>query len=273
MLYLMGSLLLALGITVFIVSKIAGLLHAKKPEMDRVFIASLIGGIVAFITLAALIALVKDLDPVILLGVSVFSMLLVSSLAFKVINQMTWAGAITTNIANVALILITGTVALVVNDQKISTAVELVQNAFHTNTAVVENLAAGNSDALGVIQDTQKERQMKEQAMKAAEAEAAIDEDVDPTFREVDFLPAGTVKELEAKKNKVRKAPRFYTISLGEAGSAVGSTVRVKNSKGSIITGVLKSSGSSLTIEQRVSGGVATAQISRSNIEKLEVYR
>jgi len=115
MLYLIGSLLLALGITVFIVSKIAELMHAKKPDMERVLIASLIGSIAAFITLVALSALVKDLDQNILLGVSVFSMLLVSSLAFKVINQMSWAGAITTNIANVALVLITGTAAIVLN--------------------------------------------------------------------------------------------------------------------------------------------------------------
>jgi len=273
MLYLIGSLLLALGITVFIVSKIAELMHAKKPDMERVLIASLIGSIAAFITLVALSALVKDLDQNILLGVSVFSMLLVSSLAFKVINQMSWAGAITTNIANVALVLITGTAAIVLNGGSIGDYIKVAQNAFSTNTAVVENFAAGNTDAMGVIEDAQKEKMMAEEAaMKAEEAAAA--EDFEPTFREKDFLPAATVKEMEAKKKIVRKAPRFYSISVGDARSAIGKNVRIKNAKGNIILGLLKSiNGNGLVIEQRVSGGVAEASISTSSIDTLEVYR
>ena len=103
--YLIGSLLLAFGISVFAVSKIAEMLHAKKPGMDRVFMASLVGAITAFITLVVLSALVKNLDPMIMMIVSVLSMLIVSTIAFKSINQMSWSGAITTNIANIALVL------------------------------------------------------------------------------------------------------------------------------------------------------------------------
>jgi len=151
--------------------------------------------------------------------------------------------------------------------------VVLAQNAFSTNTAVVENFAAGNTDAMGVIEDAQKEKMMAEEAaMKAEEAAAA--EDFEPTFREKDFLPAATVKEMEAKKKIVRKAPRFYSISVGDARSAIGKNVRIKNAKGNIILGLLKSiNGNGLVIEQRVSGGVAEASISTSSIDTLEVYR
>lgn len=272
--YLIGSLLLALGISVFLVSKIAELLHAKKPAMDRILIASLIGSLAAFITLVALSALVKDLDPMILLAVSILSMLLVSSLAFKTINQMTWAGAITTNIANVALVLITGTAAIVLNGESIGQTVGLVQSAFTTNTAVVENLATGDSDPLSVIANAQSDKEKEEElAMKAAE-DAAV-EDLEPTFKEIDLLPPATVKEMEERKNKVyKKAPRYYTINLSEIGSAVGKNIRIKNNKDNVIVGALKSlSGGNLVIEQRINGGLATVPLSRSNVQTIEVYR
>lgn len=268
--YLIGSLLLAVGISVFVVSKIAEMLHAKKPAMERIFLASLVGGIAAFITLVALGALVKDVDPMIMMIISILAMFIVSSLAFKSINQMSWSGAITTNIANIAIVLMTVTAAVVLNGESIGKVIKSVQNTFNTNTVIVENIAAGNTDIAAITDEINSQSE----SMESEEEVALEDEDFEPTFKEVDLLPAGTVKELEAKKNKVYKAAKFRVISLSNARSAVGKNIRIQNTNGRSITGALKTiNANDLVIEQRINGGLAITPISFAKIEKLEVYR
>jgi len=266
--YLIGSLLLAFGISVFAVSKIAEMLHAKKPGMERVFLASIVGGIAAFLALVALSVFVKNIDPMTMMIVSILAMFIVSTLAFKSINQMSWSGAITTNIANIALVLMTVTAAVVINGESIDKVIKSVQNTFTTNTVIVENLAEGNTDIAAITDEinSNTENEVEEIALE--------DEDFEPTFKEVDLLPAGTVKELEAKKKKVYKAPKFRVISLNNASSAVGKNIRIQNTNGRSIIGALKNiSANDLIIEQRINGGLATTPISFAKIEKLEVYR
>jgi len=263
--YLIGSLLLALGLSVFTVSKVAEMLHAKKPSMERILLASLIGSIAAFATIVALGALVKNVDPMIMMTLSILAMFVVSTLAFKSINEMSWSGAITTNIANIALVLMTGTAAVVLNGESIDKVIKSVQNTFHTNTAIVEGLASGNTDTMSITDEASDE---------ASTEELAEEDDLDPIFKEVDLLPAATVKELEAKKKVVYKEPKFRVISLNNARSAMGKNIRIKNSKGKSIIGALKSiSNNDLIIEQRINGGLATTPISMARIQKLEVYR
>ena len=259
--YLIGSLLLAFGISVFAVSKIAEMLHAKKPGMERVLLASLVGSIAAFVTIVALSALIKNVDPMVLMILSILVMFIVSTLAFKSINQMSWSGAITTNIANIALVLITGTAAIVLNGESFDKAIKTVQNTFNTNTSIVAGLAFGNTDVISITDE-------------ASDEQLVIDDNIDPTFKEVDLLPAATVKELEAKKKVVYKEPKFRVISLRNIRSAVGKNIRIKNSKGQNIVGALRNvSNSDLIIEQRINGGIATIPISTAKIQKLEVYR
>ncbi len=269
--YLIGSLLLALGVSVFAVSKIAEMLHAKKPGMERILFASLIGSLAAFITLVALGALVKNVDPMIMMILSILAMFLVSTLAFKSINEMSWSGAITTNIANIALVLMTGTAAIVLNGESIDKAIKSVQNTFNTNTAIVENLADGNTDAMSIIDDLNEENNDQ-----TNNEELALDYDMEPTFKEIDLLPAATVKELADNKKRAteRRAPKFRVISLNNIRSAVGKNIRIKNSNGRSIIGALKDiSANALIIEQRINGGLATMPISMTKIQKLEVYR
>lgn len=265
--YLIGSLLLALGVSVFAVSKIAEMLHAKKPGMERIFLASLVGGIAAFLTLVALSAFVKNLDPMIMMVVSILAMFIISTLAFKSINQMTWSGAITTNIANIALVLMTVTAAVVLNGESIGKAIQSVQNTFNTNTAIVENIASGNTDIVSITNSQTENEESQEDV-------AFVDEDIEPTFKEVDLLPAATVKELESKKKVIYKEPKFRVISLNNVRSAVGKNIRIKSTNGRSITGTLKNiKANDLVIEQRINGGLAIAPIAFANIEKLEVYR
>ncbi len=263
--YLIGSLLLALGISVFVVSKVAEMLHAKKPGMERILLASLIGSVAAFATLVVLGALIKNIDPMIMMILSILAMFIVSTLAFKSINVMSWSGAITTNIANIALVLMMGTAAVVLNGESIDKAIKSVQNTFNTNTAIVESLASGNTDTMTIINETSEQN---------TNEEIVEDDDLDPTFKEVDLLPAATVKELEAKKKVVYTEPKFRVISLNNARSALGKNIRIKNSKGKSIVGALKNiSNNDLIIEQRINGGFAITPISMARIQKLEVYR
>ena len=262
--YLIASLLLALAISVFVVSKIAEMLHAKKPGMERILLASLVGGIAAFATVVAMSALVNNVEPMILMMLSVLAMFIVSSIAFKSINQMSWSGAMTTNIANIALVLITGTAAVVLNGESFDKTIKSVHSIFNTNTAIVKGIASGNTDVIGIIDES------TEQASEVS----LVDENLDPTFKEIDLLPAGTVKKLEEKKKVVYKEPKFRLISLSKVRSAIGKNIRIKNSKGQNIVGALKTvSNNDLIIQQRINGGISTIPISISLIKKLEVYR
>lgn len=266
--YLIGSLLLALGLTVFAVSKVAEMLHAKKPGMERILLASLIGSISAFVTLVGLGAFVKNVDQMTMVIVSVVAMFLVSTIAFKSINKLSWSGAITTNIANIALVLITGTAAVVLNDESIDETIKTVKNTFNTNTAIVENIASGNTSAVSIIDDENSPNQNNN------DEQLVVEDDFEPTFKEVDLLPAGTVKELEAKKNIVYKEPKYRVISLTNVRSAMDRNIRIENTSGRIITGALKDvNANNLIIEQRINGGLATTPISMAKIAKLEVYR
>jgi len=261
--YLIGSLLIALGISVFAVSKIAEMLHAKKPAMERILLASLVGSIAAFVTLVALGAFIKNVDPMIMMILSILAMFIVSTIAFKSINVMSWSGAITTNIANIALVLMTGTAAVVLNGESIDKVIKSAQNMFNNNTTMVESIASGNMENIELSNNIEVETE-----------ELIEDEDIEPNFKEVDLLPAATVKELEAKKKFVYKAPKFRVISLSNVSSAIGKNIRIKNNKGKSIVGALKKiTSGDLVIEQRINGGLAITPISMARIQKLEVYR
>ena len=55
--YLIGSLLIGLVVTLLLVSKIATMLLAKKPGVERIFLASVVGIIAAIATIIPLIVL------------------------------------------------------------------------------------------------------------------------------------------------------------------------------------------------------------------------
>ena len=182
---------------------------------------------------------------------------------------MSWSGAITTNIANIALVLMTATAAVVLNGASLSKTIKTVQNTFVTNTIIVENLATGNTDMAAITEDINSNLESN-----PAEETAFDDDNIEPTFKEIDLLPAATVKELEAKKKIVFKEPKFQVISLNNARSALGKSIRIKSLNGKSITGALKNiNGNDLVIEQRINGGLAITPISFAKIQKLEVYR
>ncbi len=115
------SLLVSITITLFLVSKIADYFLAKRPEIKWILFASLGSALIAFTTYIGLTFVIAWLDrsvidpsltltnlhPMAVLVISATIMLLLSSIAFKVINQMCWPSAITTNFVSVAIMTIT----------------------------------------------------------------------------------------------------------------------------------------------------------------------
>lgn|GEM_PF-4661410 len=275
MYYLFGSLFFALLVTLFLVSKIAEMLQAKKPGMGYIFLASLIGALAATLTLVPLGIFIEDIDPNIMLMLTVAIMFIVSSMAFKYINIMNWGGAITTNIANIVISLIAVTAAIVLNGGSLEESFKRVSSAVTSNTQMATNIATGdfsleneaNTNDLNDNQDL----------TEADEASIEMDEvslDEEPVITEMDLLPAGTVKEINDSKRQVFVEPKYRIVSVGSIRSVVGRPIRILKKNGKKISGSLQRiSGNDAVVMQRLEGGVATTPISLASIKQLEVYR
>jgi len=118
--YFTLTLIASAAITFFIASKMAKFFLAKRPEVKWVILASLastlivvtsyigLNFIVAWIDLSATdpSQTLTKLHPIIMLVITITTLLLLSSVAFKVINDMCWGSAIATNVASVAIMFI-----------------------------------------------------------------------------------------------------------------------------------------------------------------------
>ena len=268
--YFAASLFIAFAITLLFVSHIAKMLLAKRPGIGWIFLSSLVGGILAGIALIPIKIYVVDLEPMVMMIISLVVVLIVSSAAFKYINQMSWGGAITTNISNVVISLVTVVVAVFINGESIQDTVNMVTSTAKNNTVIVESVATGELDVSEVL-DAQNNIN--------SDADTIQDQDVqeeDLVITELDLLPPSAVKAIEAKKNKVFREPKFRVISLGDINTAVGRKIRILKSNGRTILGSLKSvNGNSITISRRLTAtsGEAVTPIALAKIQKLEVYR
>lgn len=272
--YLYGSLFAALVVTLFLVSRIAKMLHAKRPEMGWVFLASLIGGVLASIALVPLNIYVQGLEPMVMLIASIAVVLLTSSAAFKYINKMNWGGAITTNIANVVIGLMTMVAAVVLNGESLQDTISLVTSTAKQNSTMMESVATGELDVQEAIEAAIEPEVIDETLESEEEVIALEDEDLEPKFTERDFLPPSAAKALNTKDAKVYIEPKFRVISVGNINSAVGRKIRILKKNGNTISGSLKSiRGNNAVLSKRIESGEATVPISIAKIQKLEVYR
>lgn len=277
--YFYASLFAAFVITLIVVSKIAEMLLAKRPKIGWVLLASLVGGGAAIIAYFLLSLFVNGIDPMIMLIVSLSTMFIVSSAAFKIINQMSWTGAITTNVANIVIVLITMTAAVVLNGKSLEEEFLAMNNVAKDKMLVVELAASGSQDDI-IIEDTSLEVEGDSLAMDDGEAllgevvEANEFEDEEPQITERDLLLPAAAKALDRKERVVFKAPKFHVTNVGSIRTLVGYTVRILKSNGNTISGAVKSvNGSDVVVAQRISNGIATTPVAIAKISKLEVYR
>ena len=269
--YFYASLFAAFVITLIVVSKIAQMLLAKRPAIGWVLLASLVSAGAAILTYVLLSMFIKGVDPMVMMIVSLSAMFIVSSAAFKNINQMSWSGAVTTNIANIVIILITMTAAVVLNGKSLDEEFSAMNAVAKENMLVVESITLddtmleveGDSLAMG-----------GDDALPETEIEASEFEGEEPLITEKDLLTPRAVKALERKKKVTYKEPKYHVTQVGNIRTLVGYTVRILKSNGNTISGALKKvRGSEVYVEQRIANGVAVAPIAIAKIRKLEVYR
>lgn len=270
--YFAASLFAAFILTLFLVSKIAKMLHAKRPEMGWVFLASLVGGIAASLAMLPLNLFIQDMDPMIMLIISLVIMLVVSSAAFKYINQMNWGGAVTTNIANVVIGLMTMVAAVVFNGESLQDTFSVVSTSAQKKSALVESVATGELDVRSVL--TSEELAGTDEVLETDDTIALEDEEFEPVITELDLMLPAAVGALKAKEKRLFVESRFVVVSVGNIRSAIGQRIRILKKNGNTISGSLKSiRGNNAVLSQRVSAGEAIVPISIATIDKLEVYR
>ena len=258
--YLMLSMLVAVMVTLFLVSKIAKMLLAKRSGLEWITIASIVSALIAVVTYITLNIYVAGLEPMIMLGITLGAMILFSSIAFKLINQMSWGAAIATNVANVVIMLATSVGAIVLNGESLSEIVNSVTHSAQRNTKMVDSMVNGT--------------EITEPAVTGIpEEEVLEDSEAEPMVTELDLLPKGALKEQE-KKKRIYVAPKFHVVSIDRINSLVGHSLKIHTTKGSIVLGQLqKIEGSDAILYRRVQGGTAVTPIPFSSIKKLEVYR
>lgn len=283
-----ASLIVALGATLWLVSYIAKMLHAKRSGMGWVFLAWITGGIFAVLAAIPLSMFASELDPTVFLITSIVLSLIITSAAYKFINQMGWGGAITTNIASNVIGLVAVVVAVLatgnslkdtyssfneIAQQNSSMAGGLIGNDVNLNTNDVIN--DGTLFAENGMSDVNDNNPLNahDAINEGGEELVEMDEDMEPVFKEADLLPKSVLRQEQAKKKRY-VSPKYHVVSIGRINSLVGRSIRISKSNGKVVAGSLQNiRGNNAVLKQRIHGGVATIPVSIATIRKLEVYR
>lgn len=282
--YFAISLIAAAVITFYLVGRITKMLHAKRHGPVWVFVASLVGLGLSSLALVPLGMYVKGLQPIEMFIITLGLVFVIMSIAFKYINKMNWSAAITTNVANIVIGLITVVAAIVLNGESLEDSFRTVSHMTKEKASLVESVVSGedmladdqlesvvNTDGIDEAADTTMAQDL---ADEAAATDSESEDRLEPSLSELDLLPPPAVAEIQRKKQHVYVEPKFRVISLGALQSAVGKTIRIHRRNADSVTGVLlKRTAGDLVIKQRMKGGSAITPIAVSRISKLEVYR
>lgn len=275
--YFYASLFAAFIVTLIVVSRVAEMLHAKRYSMKWIFIASLVGGIAASLLSVLLSVFVEGIDPMVMLISSLVAVFIVSSAAFKYINKMTWSGAITTNIANIAVGLIGLTAAVVLNGKSLNDTLDMVNITAQNKVSKVKTVATDVQSGKTVLEsmtEIKVQQEITEENEAALVEEESNFDEIEKKVTERDLILPSALNEIKKKEKKVYVEAKYHVISIGSIRSLVGQPIRILNTSGNVIAGSLKKiNGSDAYVAQRLKSGVATTPISIAKIRKLEVYR
>lgn len=280
-----ASLIAAFGITLWLVSYIAKMLHAKRPGMGWIFLAWLAGGILAALAVIPISIYAKDIDPNILFISTLVLLFIISSAAYKFINQMGWGGAFTTNIASSVIGIVALVMAIVLSGNSLTDTYNTINIAAQKNASMASAMAGGDfsqelasdpSDSTSIsdqlLMDNESDNNTNGEDNESL-ANTVEDDDIEPSFKETDLLPKRVVKQIEAKQ-KPYVSPKYHVVRIGKLNALVGRSIRIHKSNGKVVAGSLqKIRGSNAVVKQRIHGGVAEIPVSIASIRKLEVYR
>ena len=273
--YLMLSLLVAAGITLFVVSKIAKMLLAKRPGLEWVTVASIVSALIALFTYVTLTIYVVGLEPMMMLGITFAAMIVFSSIAFKVINKMSWGAAIATNVANVVIFVATSVAAVVINGESLSKVVNSIAHNAKSNTMMVDSMVNGSNNVSDTVEIGIPEEEMHE------------DDTSEPMTTELELLPEDVIEgeaQAEIKQKPITAAPKYQkqqkhqqkyqVVNIDNIKSLIGRSLKIHTNQGRVIVGQLKQvNGNDAMLYRRVNGGTAVTPVEFSSIKKLEVYR
>lgn len=273
--YYIASLVFAFLITLLFVSKVAEMLLAKRFSIKWIALASISGVIAAAIAYLLLSVFIIDVEPMVMMIVSLSVMFLSFCAAFKYINKMSWPSAITTGVANIASILIALTAAVVLNGESLEKEFETIAKSVKSNTSMVKAVVTGE-EGIEISEDLSEEVLLDENGEAITESldEEFVDESIEPVVKEIDLMLPAAIAEIKKRENKTYKEPKYHLANVNSIHSFVGKPIRILRSNGSVIAGSLKKiNGSSAYVAQRLYSGVATVPVSIASIRKLEVYR
>ena len=283
--YFAASLIAAFIITLFLVSKIAKMLNAKRPDIGWVLFALVAGGVLATIAVIALGIFVKGQDPNIMLAITLVSAFLLSTAAYKYINNLNWSGAFTLNIASMAIGLLTMVAAVVLNGKPLNETLNSVNSSLSniSNGELVMSPATEQKD-INATADQGEADDLTNNPTNNLEAPIASDvlnsendmlaDDEEPVITELDLLPPSAAHEIKKKQQKVYIEPKFRVISIGNIQSAIGYRVRIHRRNGNTITGALKRvSDGDAVVSRYTNKGTVVMPISLAQIHKIEVYK
>jgi len=273
--YYIISLVFAFVVTLLFVSKVAEMLLAKRFSFSWIALASISGVVAAAIAYLLLSIFITDVEPMIMMIVSISVMFLSFCTAFKYINIMSWSGAITTGVANIASILIALTAAVVLNGQSLEKEFARIAKNVSSNTSMITAVATGD-DNFEISEGLSEEPVLNENGEVVSESleEEYVDDNAEPVVKELDLLLPAAIAEIKKKEKKTYKEPKYHLANVNSIHSFVGQPIRILRSNGSVIAGSLKKiNGSSAYVAQRLYSGVATVPVSIASIRKLEVYR
>jgi len=278
--YFYASLFAALIVTLVVVSKVAKMLLAKRYSMEWILLASLVGAAFATVAYVLISTFVKGVEPMAMLILSISVMFVASSVAFKLINKMSWSSAVTTNVASIAVGLIAVTAAVVLNGKSFNDTLATVNMAVTDKVSMAQNVAEDMKDGEVSLQSFEESTgeelvdENGEEVLAEDSMEESLDNDLEPTITEDQLILPAALRAIKKKEKKVYVEPKYRVISVGSIHSVVGKPIRILKRNGKVIAGALKKiNGSEAYIAQRLSNGVATTPISIATIRKLEVYR
>ncbi|MCF6190562.1 MAG: hypothetical protein L3J51_08785 [Cocleimonas sp.] len=278
--YFYASLFAALIVTLVVVSKVAKMLLAKRYSMEWILLASLVGAAFAAVAYVLVSTFVKGVEPMAMLILSISVMFIASSVAFKFINKMSWSGAVTTNVASIAVGLIAVTAAVVLNGKSFNETLATVNMTVIDKVSMAQNVAEDIKDGEMSLQSFEESAgeelvdENGEEVLAKDSMEESFTDGLEPKITENQLIPPAALQEIKKREKKVYIEPKYRVISVGSIHSVVGKPIRVLKRNGKVIAGSLKKiNGSDAYVAQRMSTGVATTPISIATIRKLEVYR
>ena len=281
----LASLVVAVGVTLFAVSHIAKMLQAERYQMVWVLMASVVSILLASIVLIPLRIYVEGLDKQQMMIASGVVFLLISSFIFKLVNKMSWLGAITTNIANLFIGLMTLVAAVVLNGQSIEKTYQTVSANVQNSSQMIEAVATGKEpmgelievdhatninnsspSLLSVDDESFVEEEGSDSATSDSEEEAKVSE--------LDLLPEDIATAIKSKYAIRYIEPKYLDMRVRSINQLIGYPIRISQYNGQVTAGLLtKIKDSKAVLSRRIESGEALLPISISSIKKLEVYR